>query len=957
MRAPGWSWKWWPWVLALLVLCVGCGVTEWWARQDTGGRQSEARTQAESLGGQIRDRLESDAVPAYYTTHALDVYVDGENGILNPAEIKTFLPELASHGRFTRSVSLAPGNRIAYIAPAQTNKGMVGLYYPDLPEQWPAIQAMINGAPPALQGPYDLPQGGRGFTFRLPVTLPGSGYWGLASTVIDADAYLADASSPTSRLGVRSAVRQVSGDGSSGEAFWGDPSTFSSQPVLIAASPLGAQWQLGVVPNPIDAAPALRIRVVGSTLSVILAGLVFALVLTRQRRHELSRRLSQLSARAPGMFFQLRTHPDGTSSLPYVSSRVREMFGVDPSEVVHDADPMWNRVADTDIDRARASLEASAQAGRPWRERFQMTDVNGRLRWYLVDVTPDASEGDGLLWSGVLTDITDDVEVEEQLRIGASATASTPNGVAIMDPDGLVVQVNAAFSALTGYPLDEVRGRSLRMLGEGLTAPEVYEDLRSSLERTGSWGGELVNRTRSGQVVTQAVSVNPVRDDDGVVTHYVGVVSSLNMLREDVVTRLPSRQMFDDRLAQAVDRAKVAHGRVALLIVGIDHFRDVNESFGPRVGDIVLQEVARRVRAVVPPLEVVARFGGDEFAIVLTESADAPAVEQVAAAAMRSMAEPVRAASREIHLTASAGISVFPEDTDSADELVSNANQAMRFAKEHGRNKYHYFTASMQEQARERARLAEDLRVALAEGQLHLVLQPIVELSTGRIRKAEALLRWEHPERGLIPPMIFVPIAEQSDLIKDLGDFVFTETLAEVRRLREHDPAFAVSFNMSPLEVGDEGNLHELRLQQMKQERVPGSALVLEMTEGLMLDRTEAAISNMLHYRQSGMHFAIDDFGTGYSSLSYLQQLDADYLKIDRAFVIDLGHDHGSLALCEAMIDMAHKLDLKVIAEGVENQVQCDLLTAANCDYGQGYLFSRPIPVQDLIELLQRQNG
>lgn len=956
MRSPRWSSKWWPWVLAALVLFVGCGLTELRARQDLEHRQADTRAQAGILGAQVRDRVVANASPAYYTTHLLDVLVVGDDGVIDPAEINKELPALAAHDQFFRSVTLAPDNRIAYIAPAAGNESAVGLYYPDLAEQWPTIQALINGAPPTLQGPYALVQGGRGFAYRLPVELPSTGYWGLVSTVIDADAFLAEASLPTSDEGVRSAFRKVNADGTPGEVFWGDPNVFASESMVMAVSPLGAQWQLGVVPKAIDTTAARVIRIVGYSLSAILAVLVFALVRSRQRRHELSRRLSQLSVQAPGMFFQMRTNPDGTSSLPYVSTRISEMFGIDPAEVLGSAEPMWNRVSDTDNDAVRASLRASAAAGQSWRQRFQMADAYGDLRWYLVDATPNESDGGSLLWSGVLTDVTDEVAAEEQLRIGSRAVASTPNGVAILDTDGRVVQTNPAFTSLTGYSLDDVRGRSLNFLGDGLTPPEVYEDMRASLQRTGSWRGELVNRTRTGEVVTQAVSVNPVRDDNGVATHLIGVINSLNFLRDDVVTGLPNRQMLDDRLARAVDRAKVAHDAVALMVVGIDHFRDINEAYGPRVGDIVLQKVARRVRDAVPPVEVVARFGGDEFAVIFSESADASTVEHVATAVMRSLDRPIRVATREIHVTASGGISVFPADTDSADELIAKAGQAMRIAKERGRNRYHYFTAEMQAEARERAQLTEDLRAALAEGQLHLAFQPIVELPSGHIGKAEALARWEHPERGSIPPMIFIQVAEQAGLIKELGDFVFADTLTAVQRCRKLEPDFAVSFNMSPLEVGDEGDLHERRLRQMAQERVPGSALVLEITEGLMLDRTEAAVANLLKYRQTGMQFAIDDFGTGYSSLSYLQELDADYLKIDRSFVMELGRDRGSLVLCEAIIDMAHRLGMKVIAEGIETEVQRDLLTSAGCDYGQGYLFSRPMPAEALIELMQQTN-
>lgn len=956
MRSLSWSSKWLPWVLAAVVLCVGCGLTELRARQYLGDRQVEARAQAEILAAQVSDRVVANALPAYYTTHLLDVLVIGEGGALNPDEINKELPALAAHDQYLRSVTLAPDNRVAYIAPAAGNESAIGLYYPDLPEQWPAIQAQINGAEATLQGPYVLVQGGRGFTYRLPVELPSTGYWGLVSTVIDADAFLADASRPTSDEGVLSAFRKVNADGTPGEVFWGDPNAFAPESLVIDVSPLGAQWQLGVVPTPIDTTPARAIRIGGYSLSAILALSVWALVRSRQRRNELMLRLSQLSAQAPGMFFQMRTNPDGSSALPYVSTRIRDMFGVDPSDVLRDAEPMWNRVSETDSDHVKAALRDSAAAGQSWRQQFRMTNVDGEQRWYLVDATPNESDGGSLLWSGVLTDVTDEVAAQEQLRIGSSAMASTPNGVAILDTDGRVVQTNAAFTSLTGYSLDELRGRSLSFLGAGLTPSEVYEDMRASLERAGCWRGELVNRTRSGEVVTQAVSVNPLRDDNGVVTHLIGVISSLNLFRDDVVTGLPNRQMLDDRLARAVDRAKVAHEGVALMIVGIDRFRDINEAFGPRVGDIVLQKVARRVRGAVPPVEVVARFGGDEFAVLFSESADAPAVEHVATAVMKSLDRPIRIAAREIHVTASGGISVFPADTDNADELIAKAGQAMRIAKERGRNRYDYFTAEMQQEARKRAQLTEDLRAALADGQLHLVFQPIVDLPSGHIGKAEALLRWEHPERGSIPPMIFIPVAEQTGLIKELGDFVFADTLTVVQRCRQREPDFAISFNMSPLEIGDEGDLHERRMRSMEQARVPGSALVLEITEGLMLDRTEVAVANLLKYRQGGMQFAIDDFGTGYSSLSYLQQLDADYLKIDRSFVMELGRDRGSLVLCEAIIDMAHKLGLKVIAEGIENEIQRDLLIRAGCDYGQGYLFSRPVPEEVLIELMQRTN-
>ena len=389
--------------------------------------------------------------------------------------------------------------------------------------------------------------------------------------------------------------------------------------------------------------------------------------------------------------------------------------------------------------------------------------------------------------------------------------------------------------------------------------------------------------------------------------------------------------------------------------MGLDHFGEVNDRFGHRSGDVVLKTVGQRLRDTIAEPETVARLGGDEFAVILDADASADAVSGAAAAIARAVAAPLELSGSAVTLTCSIGISVFPDESATAADLLVSADQALRAAKAAGRDRYSYATAAMQEEARERMALIEDLRSAIDNGELHMKFQPVVDMPTGRIVKAEALVRWNHPVRGSISPAVFVPLAEASGQIKGIGDWIFARVLDLLDEARGIEPDFTVGFNLSPIEISDPKDMHLRRLALMHDRGIPGSALVAEITEGLLLDRGEEAMRNLRSYRDAGLEFAIDDFGTGYSSLSYLQKLDVDYLKIDQSFVRELAAGNESHALCLAIIEMAHALRLRVIAEGIETEEHRDLLGAAGCDFGQGYLFSRPIPPEELLARLALQ--
>jgi diguanylate cyclase (GGDEF)-like protein/PAS domain S-box-containing protein len=424
----------------------------------------------------------------------------------------------------------------------------------------------------------------------------------------------------------------------------------------------------------------------------------------------------------------------------------------------------------------------------------------------------------------------------------------------------------------------------------------------------------------------------------------------------DTLTQLPNRRMFLDRLQHDIVKSRRDGTRIAILFIDLDHFKEVNDTLGHQQGDVLLVDAACRIAACVRESDTVARLGGDEFTVILTELTETRRVDGIAQNIIDSLLAPFQLGQEQAFVSASIGITLYPDDAVSVGDLLKHADQAMYVAKGAGRNRFAYFTPALQVAAQNRMRLTNDLRSAVKGDQLKLYFQPIVHLKTGRVLKAEALLRWQHPQRGLVSPLEFIPLAEASGLIVDIGQWVFNESIRWVQRWRRDvHPDFQVSLNQSPVEFQREGGSYDVWLRALRELDVPGQAIVVEITEGLLLDASTMVTDKLLQLRDGGIQVALDDFGTGYSSLSYLNKFDIDYLKIDRSFVSNLAPESSDMALSEAIIVMAHKLGLHVIAEGVETASQRDLLAAANCDFGQGYLFGKPVPVEEFDAFLTAQ--
>ena len=435
------------------------------------------------------------------------------------------------------------------------------------------------------------------------------------------------------------------------------------------------------------------------------------------------------------------------------------------------------------------------------------------------------------------------------------------------------------------------------------------------------------------------------------------VEQALREVNIDRLTGLPNRNVFQDRLDLDIKRSQRSGLPLALLFIDLDHFKEINDTRGHEAGDLLLKAVGQRLRSHVRQSDTVARLGGDEFTITLAELHDVVSVTDIAQKLCDDLARPFMVGTEMAYISGSIGITVYPRDATTAGELLRNADQAMYRSKERGRNRFTYFTSSMQDAAQSRMALSNELRRAVENGQLEVYYQPIVDLATGELRKAEALLRWHHPQRGDISPAEFIPIAEHTGLISRIGNWVFEQALARARAWRTRAPHLTINVNVSPLQFYEGDGEH---CRKWLGKGTPGEApavpemaeIGLEITESLLLSSDTEVLKQLLAFQQAGIQISLDDFGTGYSSLSYLRRFALDFLKIDKSFVYNLESDAANVALCEAIIVMAHKLGLLVIAEGVETRQQADLLRRAGCDFGQGFLFGQAMPAQQFETML-----
>ena len=600
---------------------------------------------------------------------------------------------------------------------------------------------------------------------------------------------------------------------------------------------------------------------------------------------------------------------------------------------------------------------------------FQRNDLSGRPRWVSISGTPIFDE-DGTFrgYRGVGKDITARKRDENELRIAAIAFESQ-EGMVVTDRDTVILRANRAFSKITGYGTDEVVGKRASLLSSGHHDKAFFDGVWASLANTGEWKGEIWNRCASGEVNLHFVGITAVTDGSGEVTHYVGTLSDITQRAQaareiehlafyDPLTHLPNRRLVLDRLQQAFATSARSGLHGALLCLDLDHFKTLNDTLGHDMGDVLLQQVGQRLVDCVREGDTVARLGGDEFLVLLEDLAALPteAAEQaqdVSEKILAALNQPYQLASHHVHSTTSVGAVLFNAQSQTVEDLVKHADLAMYAAKTAGRNAIRFFDPMMQAAVTARAALENDLRTALAAGQFLLHYQ--VQVACGaRTVGAEALIRWAHPVRGMVAPSDFIPLAEETGLILPIGLWVLQTACAQLRQWADHPATepLELSVNVSARQFRQPDFMEQIRTVLLHTGARP-ERLKLELTESLALDNVDDTIAKMNALRALGLGFSLDDFGTGQSSLSYLTRLPLDQLKIDQSFVRNIGIQHTDALIVQTIIGMAQSLGIDVIAEGVETEQQRAFLEKHGCSLWQGYLFSRPVPIDELERFLR----
>ncbi len=623
-----------------------------------------------------------------------------------------------------------------------------------------------------------------------------------------------------------------------------------------------------------------------------------------------------------------------------------QVVGKTSREVMPDLDPKWTALY----------LEV-AVTGTPTRFEFHAPSLGKHFE--VSAFAPRLG-----CFAVTFTDVTERVASEEHLRLWSKVFESTVEAILITDAAGTILDVNRAFTEITGYSKEEAAGQRAGLLKSGRHSTAFYEQISTALRETGYWRGELWNRRKNGDFFPAWLTINEVRDSDGRCINYVGTFEDLSASREseaeitrlanlDPLTKLPNRLLFNARLQLSIMNARRSQRKIALLFLDLDRFKHINESLGHAVGDQLLQSLVPRLQAHVGSDDTLARLGGDEFAVLIEDVSPLKEPEVLAQRILDSMAAPFILNGKEFYTSASIGICVFPDDADDADTMVKNTEAAMYRAKGDGKNSYRTYTSELTVSALERVLLETNLRHAMKHDELFVYYQPLVTLKDRKLIGAEALLRWRHGGAGLIEPAKFIPLAEETGLIAPLGEWVLSQACAQVKAWDAAGaPPLDVSVNLSGYQF-QRGTIARTVRKALARAAVEPNRLILEVTENFLMEEAADIATALGALKTLGVQLAIDDFGTGYASLNALRRLPFHTLKIDRSFVCNVNDDPDAAAIVKAIIAMAHNLGLTVVAEGVETSAQERFLKEAGCDEAQGFLYSPALPPEEFARFLE----
>lgn len=648
--------------------------------------------------------------------------------------------------------------------------------------------------------------------------------------------------------------------------------------------------------------------------------------------------------------------PNG--QLDYVNQRVIDFTGQSFADLIESG---WQELLHPlDVDQTVVRWQQSLEVGQAYENAFRVRHTSGQYRWCIARALPAYDEnGQISKWYGVNTDITEQKKVEEQLRLTERVFQTTQEGIVITDPEGHIIEVNAAFSSITGYTRDEVVGKNPRLLKSGQQDAQFYVQMWDSIMTTGHWSGELWNRRKDGDMYPEWITISAIKNEHDCITHYVGISSDITLLKQhekqlehiahyDALTGIPNRILLIDRLQQALAHTLRSNELLAICYLDLDGFKPINDNLGHAAGDRVLVEIAKRIEQTLRGGDTIARLGGDEFVILLQGLEDTQACHLAIERLLQAIAQPIQFYELQLSVTASIGVTLYPLDDDVPDIMLRHADQAMYQAKQNGKNRYCIFDAKQDVLHRTQNEKLLRIEQALKAEEFELFYQPKVALITQEVMGFEALIRWHNPEQGLVAPNEFLPLLENTELEIRLGEWVIDAALTRLTAWNLAGLVKSVSINIAAAHLQSPGFVETLQAKLARFPAVLPSQLEIEILETAALSDILCVAETISACAKLGVHFALDDFGTGYSSLAYLRRLPADTLKIDQTFVRDMLIDKEDCSIVEGVIALARTFKRKTVAEGVETKEHFEVLRKMGCDIAQGYGIARPMPAAQI---------
>ncbi len=659
---------------------------------------------------------------------------------------------------------------------------------------------------------------------------------------------------------------------------------------------------------------------------------------------------------------------DLTTNHLYWSDEVYRIFGLKPQQFGATYEAFLNYIHPDDIDLVNNSYMSSLEAKIGYHVKHRIIRESGEIGFVEERCEHEFDEdGNPIRSIGTVHDITKQKIAQNELLLASEVFEKMNDGVLITDAQQRIIKVNNAFTKMSGYTLEDVKGKTPSMLSSGWHDNLFYNALWDDINKKGQWNGEVIDRKKDGTLYTAELNIIALYNDDGILTNYISITNDIsdkkqqeklihNLAYYDSLTDLPNRVLFEERVVSRIPAMKHSEKKMALLFIDMDNFKNINDTLGHLMGDKFLIEVTKSIKGLINEEDTFARLGGDEFTILIENIDSVVDIVPIADKIVNTFSTPVKIEGVELYSGISMGISIYPDDGTSYEELMKAADTAMYQVKNSGKHNYQFYSKSMHERIAERVFLENDMRNAISKDEFFLVYQPKVNLDTKLVYGMEALIRWSHGKSGLIRPDKFIHIAEETGQIKKIGLWVAKQAFIDTKKLHDEGDMLTVSINVSSKQLEDESFISDI-CSIIEDIGIEKSYIELEITESHIMNNVEKALSILKKLDETGFKLSIDDFGTGYSSLSYLKKLPAKTIKIDRSFVLDIDKDEDDRSIVAAIIAMARSLGKDVIAEGSETQGHIDALKFLHCNKIQGYYFSKPLEIDDFRKFIRDFKG